>query len=289
MNLQAIWQSCLGSELATQGQNYEILQALLDMLNLYEETAQEYFYQEEEFYSEEFSDWLYDTSVIELNDLKRELQLALRKCQGMEKNDTRLTENSCKVLVKENPFFLISLHEEELLCAYTVQKLYTIKRGYLKVLSKSEFKKNYEECFPNIYFAESVPASINNLKTNFKLISAEIVDHLSFLNSYYKTFETMRRNGCSNKCMADSFKEYSGIECSPQNDRKEVKVLEREYYNTLTMKHERICCELHTKFKRRGKEAQKQDRIYFSAGKDGIKGGKIIVIHIGRHIKNGKL
>lgn len=185
--------------------------------------------------------------------------------------------------------FVLSLDEKPLLCAYTPCKFFLVKREYLKKLSKSEFKDSYEECFPNIYFADSVPSSLNNLMTDFDLIKEEIVEHLFRLDSFSERFLTMRRSGKSNKDMALAFKEDSGIDCSPQSNRRDVEVLEREYQNEIEHRMEKVCCELHTKFQTYGRQRQKQDRIYFSAGKDGIKEGRVIVIHIGRHIKNGKL
>ena len=89
MDLQAIWDSRLGSELTTAEGNGEILQKILDMLSSYEQKAKDYFYQEEDFYSEEFTQWIYDKSNIMLNDLKRELLKKLEKCQIIERKDER--------------------------------------------------------------------------------------------------------------------------------------------------------------------------------------------------------
>ena len=77
------------------------------------------------------------------------------------------------------------------------------------------------------------------------------------------------------------FQRDSGIECSPQGDKKRIKVFMREFVNERTGKKENINCELHTKFKRFNIDKDKQDRIYFAPAREGICSGKVILIHIG--------
>lgn len=105
MNIQAIWESSLGTELTTAKDNFEILQNILDMLDIYEQNTEKYFYQEEEFFSEEFVQWIYDKRDVELNDLKRELLKKLGKCQEIEQKDGRWKLISSNMADKEDMLF----------------------------------------------------------------------------------------------------------------------------------------------------------------------------------------
>ncbi len=76
----------------------------------------------------------------------------------------------------------------------------------------------------------------------------------------------------------------TGIACSPQAGREHVQSLRQIFRNEETKQDEEITCELHTKFRTFNIDRKKQDRLYFFPGKKGIKGGKIIVKHIGEHL-----
>ena len=75
-----------------------------------------------------------------------------------------------------------------------------------------------------------------------------------------------------------------GIACSPQAGRDKVQILKETYFNTKSGQEETVICELHTKFRKFNIDKNKQDRIYFFPGKTGIKEGKVIVKHIGKHL-----
>ncbi len=284
MELQAIWSNEFGMNITKEDDEYFILEELLEMLNFYEKFYYKYFCSEDEFYNEEFCDWLYDKKNIELVDLKRELQKKLQKCEGIDTDEYSEKMKHCVNGKLENRNFYIDLNESQLLCAYTKKKFFNIKRIYLNQFSKSEFKDNLRECFENIFFDEGISTTINTLQNDFSLIKSEIIMHLSKLDDYYSEFVKQRNCGCSNREIAEHFHEYSKIACSPQAGRDGVKKLERIFFNSDTRRNEKICCELHTKFDNRGKDHEKKDRIYFSVGRDGIQGGKIIVIHIGKHL-----
>lgn len=104
------------------------------------------------------------------------------------------------------------------------------------------------------------------------------------LNEYRTNFLLQNENNKSYRDIAAEFQRDTGIECSPQGDKKALDVLKREFKNKCTGHNENINCELHTKFNRFNKDKEKQDRIYFAPAKKGICSGRVIVIHIGGHL-----
>lgn len=138
--------------------------------------------------------------------------------------------------------------------------------------------------FQHIHFTESAFQSFQNtLQNDFQDMKEEIVAHLSKLNAYFQGFVSLRTSNADNRTLCTAFKEFSGIDCSPQAGRSHVQTLSRTFYNQIAKQEEQLCCELHTKFHTFNRDRRSQDRIYFHPGRDGIEGGKIIVIHIGKH------
>ena len=111
------------------------------------------------------------------------------------------------------------------------------------------------------------------------------MEHLTALNNYKQKFIKQVKEKKGYREIAMEFQRDSGIECSPQGDKKRIKVFMREFVNERTGKKENINCELHTKFKRFNIDKDKQDRIYFAPAREGICSGKVILIHIGDHLK----
>lgn len=233
---------------------------------------------------EDFAEWLYSRKEPELADIKKELLIKMSKCYhcgGMQIK--QLTKEIGKV--QPQKCFALNFREDiDLYYTATVGKMYNIFRKYLSMESKSEFKKDMEFCFPDIYFDKTVPSSINSLNRKFEEIRTEIVEHLIALNEYRTNFLLQNENNKSYRDIAAEFQRDTGIECSPQGDKKALDVLKREFKNKCTGHNENINCELHTKFNRFNKDKEKQDRIYFAPAKKGICSGRVIVIHIGGHL-----
>lgn len=110
------------------------------------------------------------------------------------------------------------------------------------------------------------------------------MDHLSIINDYKDKFCELLSENRSYVEIARIFHEDTGIDCSTQAGRKGVQKLKAKYFNAENGQEEDILCELHTKFNRFNINREEQDRIYFFLGRKGIKGGKIIVKHIGTHL-----
>jgi len=178
----------------------------------------------------------------------------------------------------------MDFNEEKVYYACTVRKMYTICRLYLLSMGKNEFIDFMHFCYPDIYFDESVPASINTLNRNFPDLQSEIVNHLNALNDYKGVFLQLTGENKGYRYIAEKFQRDTGIECSPQAGRDKVSALKRTFINELNDVPMTVTCELHTKFKRFNTDRTKQDRIYFAPAKKEIKKGKVIVVHIGKHL-----
>lgn len=141
-----------------------------------------------------------------------------------------------------------------------------------------------QECFPNIYFADGIGATINTLNRRFEDIRGEIVEHLTQICDYQIKFGELLDEHKSYQEIAQQFSKDTGIDCSPQAGREKVQLLKERQVNETTGQEEIIVCELHTKFKTFNIDREHQDRIYFFPGKRDILGGKVIVKHIGKHL-----
>jgi len=225
----------------------------------------------------DFVDWLYGNHDIEHKDIKRELQIRVSRAETLL-GDIDFVSSSNQPCV-----FIVGIPSPDFV--WTISEYLTFKQNRLKsIKSKSVFSEELGECFMNIFFDKSVPGSINTLQTHFDDIREEIVSHLQKLDEFYESFCLCISKNNSFEETSEAFKNFSGINCSPQAGRASVKDLKRKYMNTKTKVSEEITCELHTKFNTHNRDRSKQDRIYFHPGKPFICDGKIIVIHIGEHL-----
>lgn len=232
---------------------------------------------------EELWEWLYSKDQIELNDIKRELSRHLEKARCREKIEFDEFFNKIgKVLTPK--ILLLSFKKENIYYIATILEYYAGIRSYLAAEKKDDFCNDLQECFPHIFFTEGIGRTINTLNRKFEEIRAEIVEHLICINNYHYKFSEMLEEHKSYQEIAHQFAIDTGIACSPQAARKKVQVLKETQINDITGQEETIICELHTKFKTFNVDREKQDRIYFFPGKQGILDGRIIVKHIGTHL-----
>lgn len=262
----------------------DISNALTDLLCMFDYSLEfdtDYLVFEDELYYEvihdtDFGNWLYDYSIGELKDLKRELSIKINQSKTLPSGYTKgafLTNINMYCVGKTSYEFV-----------WTIDDYLRFKQICLKsITAKSSFSSELGECFQNIYFDESVPSSINTLNNDFSDIRDEIVDHLRSLDGFHNSFRFHLESGCSFKQLSVLFTQYSGIECSPQAGRDNIASLKKKYLNRDTGEQEELTCELHTKFSIHNRDATKQDRIYFHPGKPGVFDGRIIVKHIGTH------
>lgn len=228
-------------------------------------------------------EWLYSKENIALRDFKRELSIKITKAEQIGKEEysegKRLVGKSVKSKVIMLNFDSQSVYDISKICEY-----YNAVRSYLSMEKKDDFCKDMPECFPAIYFDERISSTVNSLHRGFEELREEIVQHLTVLNNYHAKFLRLLEEGKSNQAISQEFSMDTGIECSPQAGREDIQNLKLLLYNEITEQEEMVKCELHTKFNRFNIDREKQDRIYFFPGRPGIKEGKIIVRHIGKHL-----
>lgn len=232
---------------------------------------------------EELWEWLYSKDQIEMNDIKRELSRYLEKakCSAEDVFDEFINKIGSTLTLK---VLLLSLKRESIYYISSILEYYMGIRSYLAAEKKDDFCNDLQECFPNIFFVEGIGTTVNTLNRRFEDIRIEIVEHLVCINNYHSRFKMMLEEHRSYQEIAQQFVIDTGIDCSPQAERKKVQVLKETQVNEITKKEETVVCELHTKFRTFNVDKEKQDRIYFFPGKQGILGGRIIVKHIGKHL-----
>lgn len=231
----------------------------------------------------ELWEWLYSKDQIELNDIKRELSRHLEKVKSRaEEEFDELFGKIGKLLAVK--VLALSFKGESVYYISTISGYYAGIRSYLAVEKKDDFCNDLQECFPNIFFTEGIDTTVNTLNRKFEDIREEIVEHLIYINNYQEKFSKMLEENKSYQEVAQQFTIDTGIDCSPQAGRDKVQALKETQINEETGQEETVVCELHTKFKTFNIDRERQDRIYFFPGKQGILGGKIIVKHIGKHL-----
>lgn len=231
----------------------------------------------------ELWEWLYSKDQIELNDIKRELSRRLEraKCKEEGKYEEFFGKIGKLLAIK---VLLLSFKGESVYYISTIAEYYISIRNYLALEKKDDFCNDLQECFPNIFFVEGIETTVNTLNRKFEDMREEIIEHLVRINDYYRKFSDMLENHKSYREIAKQFIIDTGIDCSPQAGREKVQALKETRINEVTGQEETVVCELHTKFKTFNIDKEKQDRIYFFPGKQGILGGRIIVKHIGTHL-----
>lgn len=227
-------------------------------------------------------DWLCSKNEIELNDMKRELMRRIEKAERVGENEFNhiLNRVGQSTPVKTLVFLF---DDDNVYYVSTISEYYTGIRAYLLMEKKDEFCKDLQECFPNIFFDQGIETSINTLNRKFEEIREEIVEHLIHINDYRTKFWELLKEHKSYPEIAQRFSADTGIDCSPQAGRESVQLLKGKYLNS-DGQEETVTCELHTKFKKFNINREKQDRIYFCPGKQGILDEKVIVKYIGTHL-----
>lgn len=263
----------------------DIVPVVLDLLSMVDFSKQShtnYFVDGDSLYTQhingvDFATWLYDYSTSELRDIKKEVSIFIERSEKLYQNNDVISS------LKDQTNFIIGKSSDSYI--WNISDFLLYKQNRLKMISaKYTFAIELQECFLNIYFDNEVSGSLNTINNDFIDIRDEIVLHLQMLDKFHTQFQSMLLEGNNFNSLSLGFKEFSGIDCSPQSCRDSVIKLRRTFHNNNTKSDETITCELHTKFSTCNRDATKQDRIYFHPGKLGIYNGKIIVIHIGKHL-----
>lgn len=262
--------------------SYVQLDDFLEALDYSDKYNASMFILEDIYESEGLWNWLYTKDNYELNDVKRELQKWLCKIEKI--TNKQYADKKLNVGKNTQSKIILAGINSSQYAFCTLREYLNAIRSYLAMEKKDSFAKDLEECFPNLYFAPDIEASLNTLNRNFVEIRNEIVEHLTSLDSYNDNFLELHKNGKSNREISLQFKCDTGIECSPQANRGDTVNLGIILYNSISEKEEKIVCELHTKFNKYNIDKTKQDRIYFAPGRYGIEEGRTIIKHIGTHL-----
>jgi len=285
MKSTGVFEKELSATIGLETDVYGSVSDLLDMIDFSTERDTSYLVHDDTLYSQamfdaDFITWVYDRSDSELNSIKHELLQRIWRAESIGSE-----EELASVLDRPDSF---SVGKPSPNFVWCTKDFLIFKQNRLSLISsKSEFGRELPECFENIFFDKYVPATLNTLQTEFEDIKGEIIYHLQKLDEFYEKLRSMRSGrGYDSKAMSQAFFEYSHIKCSRQAGRDGVTLLKRKYINSETKIEETLVCEMHTKFSTHNRSG-KPDRIYFHPGKAGICEGKIIVIHIGEHTRDG--
>ena len=281
MEKSVLWANGIGEAFTERSEDQ--LYDFLELLHCIREQGVSELISEEELSSAKLWDWLSAKDQVELNDIKRELTKRINKarCIEAEPYQQALSKVGRQELVKT---LVLSFAKVNIYYISTILEYYAGLQSYLAQEKKDAFCHDLQECFSNIFFCDGIEGTVNTLNRRFEEIRGEIVDHLAALDRYHGRFEKLLEAHKSYREIAQAFSADMGIECSPQSGRDGVQSLKAKYFNDVSGQDEVITCELHTKFNKFNIDREKQDRIYFFPGKIGIKGGKIIVKHIGTHL-----
>ena len=236
---------------------------------------------------EDFSNWLYSKPCDpELVDLKKELMIRIEKSRELgDEEYEEMIERIVSFNIMEELLLSISKTQKEGLFVWTKGSYFDKKRWYLdKYVDCCNFVQEAQECFPNLFFHENVAHSMNTLRVEYKREKSYIIAHLTALNDFQPRFSQLLNQGISFLQISREFGEANnGIECSPQADRESARKLdflfETDEGISLSLR-----CELHTKLKWNDMNHEKQDRIYFHPGDRRVSDGKVLIVHIGKHL-----
>jgi hypothetical protein len=189
----------------------------------------------------------------------------------------------------ENVFGLLCLLKirffEEKYLVYNKNDWFAFHRYFLGLypISESHFYSECQKYFPNLFFHERVQETLKTLEKGLKGFSKSIVHHLTLLNDeFHKYYDPSNR--------IDTLKKFSsacGVEASPQGSAKDKPKMTFEFINDSNVK-EQLCCEPHLKLGQSDESGDSHyyfNRIYFHEGKENIANGRILIGHIGGHIK----
>jgi len=128
-----------------------------------------------------------------------------------------------------------------------------------------------ETCFKFLVLSSNVIESLNKLSAKkYNEYYYDIIKHLLYLNAFFDN-EYSEKDGLEELCTR--FQSYSGIVCSTESGRDNVKNL------TFDFNGKRFLCEAHTKLKY--PESRDNYRIYFKVN---FKEMNVYIGHIGKHL-----
>jgi hypothetical protein len=233
-------------------------------------------------------EFLYATKNIFNRDIKK----YLLKIIDHSESTSSTVEEIIELLDKHNEeiiYGLLCLHQvqsiPEKYLVYNRHNWLMFNKYFLSLypISESNFYNECQKYFPNLYFHNRIEKTLNTLEKGLKDFSKSIIHHLTLLNDeFHKYYNPSNR--------IDTLKRFSsacGVDVSPQGNATDKPKITYEFINYSNVK-ELVCCEPHLKLGQsddRGDTHYYFNRIYFHEGKDNIANGKILIGHIGGHIK----
>jgi hypothetical protein len=150
-------------------------------------------------------------------------------------------------------------------------------------ISNTHFCNEASKYFPNLFFHERVEQTVAKILNNFV---KTIIVHLKALNNDFRKYQAQPYS------RIDTLKAFSigcklDEEASNQGNSTDKPKMTFSFLNHQGL-NENICCEPHLKLCKsdnKGDNTYYQHRIYFHEGKENISNNKILVGHIGEHIK----
>ncbi|WP_347925901.1 hypothetical protein [Pontimicrobium sp. SW4] len=238
-------------------------------------------------------DLMFNEEIANKN-LDRDVRLAIKKIIIESKETTCTSEEVIEVLLPEHDenkchgligFNTVDSVEPEYQVVYNLNGWFQFRRHYLGLYPKDEnfFLDECEKYFPNVVFHENNRNTIGAILDNFP---KKIVYHLTALNDKFRESEdgirhrTQVLDHFSGNCNLDETATLEGH-------------AERKPYFTYDFRNDEkimqpVCCEPHMKLSSsdvNGDNTYYQHRIYFHEGFENISNHKILVGHIGEHIK----
>lgn len=281
----------LASEIIESSDVYGLLEDIIAVLCCMREhfTSVEYANElfEQEAFGVSFADWLYDyNSQPELRDIKKEFSIQINKGIAIDKDLYQTYLRAVNEMDGNNGLVMsVCLQDTNILYVSNPSRYWEARQWYLSTyIGRSEFIEEATGCFPNLYFHENVSSSFHTLQGDFRIERPLIVRHLQALDSFRERFSQLDRENTGYREVCEEFENANKIECSPQASRNSTHHLRFLFLNKKTEMMEALRCELHTKLKWGDMDRKNQDRIYFHPGKTEIEDGKVLIVHIGKHL-----
>jgi hypothetical protein len=150
-------------------------------------------------------------------------------------------------------------------------------------ISNTHFYKEAIKYFPNLFFHNRIEQTISKILHDF---AKAIVFHLKALNNDFRKYQTQPYSRIETlKAFSIGCKLYE--EASNQGNSEDKPKMTFSFFNH-EGQNENICCEPHLKLCKSdnsGDNTYYYHRIYFHEGKEHIAHCRILVGHIGEHIK----
>jgi hypothetical protein len=226
------------------------------------------------------------------NIFNRDIKKFLLKIIDHSESTSRTIAEILQLLDKHNEetiYGLLCLHKvksiEEKYLVYNRHNWFAFHRYFLGLypISEKHFISECQKYFPHLFFHERVAETLKSLEKGLHNFSKSIIFHLTLLNDeFHKYYNPSNRPETLKK-----FSSACDIDASPQGNAKDKSKMTYEFINDSNTK-EQVCCEPHLKLGQSddiGDNHYYFNRLYFHEGKENIANGKILIGHIGGHIK----